>query len=64
MPNKKNKRSTGLTTTPGRKVVHVPIQAANTSTCYFCSKPIAADQRIRRFHELTVHEVCWQREAR
>ena len=50
-------------TTPKRKVIHVPIQT-KTQICSFCSKPIAADARIRRFHELTVHEACWQREAR
>ena len=32
------------------------------SVCYFCSGGIAPHDRIRRFHELTVHERCYSRE--
>jgi hypothetical protein len=52
-----------MKTPRNRKVVHVPPKPAGTLSCYFCSKSIAADERIRRFHDLSVHETCWQREA-
>jgi hypothetical protein len=31
--------------------------------CYFCGHALAPSDRVRRFHELTVHETCYQRDA-
>ena len=48
----------------GRDRSHVerPDPVETASVCYFCSGPIGPHDRIRRFHELTVHEGCYTRE--
>ena len=34
-----------------------------TVRCYFCGNSIGPHVKIRRFHELTVHESCYQRDV-
>ena len=44
------------------RVVQLPATVL-ADACYFCSQPVKADDKVRRFHELTVHEECWRRDA-
>jgi hypothetical protein len=32
--------------------------------CYFCSRKIANNTKICRFHEIMIHETCYLREMR
>jgi hypothetical protein len=39
-------------------------RSTDRDTCYVCGRRIAPDERIRLFHELTVHDVCYERHLR
>jgi hypothetical protein len=43
---------------------HRPAEPSRTQIdehCYVCGRQIAADARVRQFHELMVHEACYVR---
>ena len=33
------------------------------AVCYFCGAEITPDDRVRQFHELMVHQTCYQRDV-
>ena len=54
-PRRRNKRARKRTS------LEAPRHDA-VDKCYVCGRPIAADAKIRRFHELMVHETCYMRD--
>ena len=40
-----------------------PPKATPAAVCYFCGAEITPDDRVRQFHELMVHQTCYQRDV-
>jgi hypothetical protein len=40
-----------------------PSKVTPAAVCYFCGAEITPDDRVRQFHELMVHETCYQRDV-
>jgi len=40
-----------------------PAKGTIGAVCYFCGGVIAPDARVRKFHELMVHQSCYQHDV-
>ena len=40
-----------------------PPKDTPAAVCYFCGAEITPDDRVRQFHELMVHQTCYQRDV-